>query len=75
MHGFAPIGAKAAQKDGLTLLHGVVFAYGAGLTPGAKVYLSTSVRGGLDTSPPYSGALPVGFAIDTTRLFLRQALA
>jgi hypothetical protein len=73
--GYAPIGARAAQNDGLTLLHGVNFAYGSGLTPGTKVYLSSTVRGGLDTSPPYAGALPVGAIIDTTRIELRQAFA
>lgn len=65
--GFAP---KAADSgEALTLYHGVVFNYGAGLTPGATVYLSATA-GLIADAATTGGTAPIGFVVDATRVFL-----
>jgi hypothetical protein len=46
----------------------VNFRYGAGLTPGATLYLSGTVAGGLADAASTGGTAPIGFVIDATRI-------
>jgi hypothetical protein len=62
-----------AAGDAVTLLWGVHFNYGAGLTPGAPYYLSGTVAGGLDTAASTGGTVPVARAIDATRVFVTKS--
>lgn len=57
--GFAPIDAKSAQRDTLSLVHDVTFRYGTGLTPGTYLYLSATVPGGLSTTAPTNQPKPI----------------
>lgn len=72
VHGFSQ-GKVVAAGQPVTLLHEVEWGYtaGSGLTPGARVYLSGSVAGGIDTAATNSH-LPVGFAINDQIVFLRS---
>lgn len=64
---------KANAGEPITLMYHVVMQYGAGLTPGADYFLSGTVVGGLADVASIGGTGPVGFAIDATRIFLRQS--
>lgn len=67
VRGFA--GGAAAAGEPLTLFHNRVrFAYGANLTPGADLYLSGTVPGGLNTVASTGGTTPVAHVIDATRI-------
>lgn len=76
--GFAPMDALYAQADAITILRDVDFNYGVGfmaafLTAAAGpvyVYLSGSVKGGLDTAPAWPGAQPIGLILDDNRIRL-----
>ncbi|SRR6266567_6354050 len=72
VHGYAAM--ACASGDAVTLLFNVSFRYGAGLTPGASYYLSGTVLGGLADAPSTGDpAQPIGFAIDATRIYLKQS--
>ena len=58
----------ASQGEAVTLLHGVRFRYGSGLTPGADVYLSGTVAGGIADTPSVGGTNPIGYCVDDTRI-------
>jgi hypothetical protein len=70
VHGYSA--GKSLAGQAITLMHSVEVGYtaAAGLTPGAKVYLSASVAGGLDTGATNSH-LPLGFAVNDQILLLR----
>lgn len=68
--GFAAKAAKVAQKAPLTLYTRATFAYGASLTPGTWVYLSGSVKGGLDTASSTNVTGPCGYVIDAQQIRL-----
>ena len=51
---------------------GVPWVYTSGLTPGADVYLSATVHGGLATTPPYSRAPPMGYAYTESQIVFYQ---
>lgn len=63
----APVGGA------VTLFHDVRFGYGAGLTPGAKLYLSGTVPGGLADAPSTGGTQPIGYVFDATRICVWQS--
>jgi hypothetical protein len=71
VRGFAP--TKANSGEVLTLVHAVVFQYGAGLTPGADYYLSGATPGALADAASTGGTAPIGYAIDATRIHVRQS--
>lgn len=48
--GFAATSATAGQRQPVTLLTGVKWAYGTGLTPGVAVFLSGVTAGGIATT-------------------------
>lgn len=58
----------AAAGDPVTLVHDVVIRYGAGLTPGADLYLSGTVAGGLADAASTGGTSPIAYAKDATRI-------
>jgi len=57
----APVG------EAVTLYHDVDFRYGASLTPGALVYLSTTA-GLLEDAATTGGANAAGYCVDDTRI-------
>lgn len=70
VHGFA---AKAAAVgEAVTLVFDVNFRYGAGLTPGTKVYLATTA-GTLEDAATTGGTAPIGFVVDATRIRVWQS--
>ena len=63
------VAAKAASVDeAVTLFYGVTFAYGSGLTPGARYYVAATA-GALNDAATTGGTVPVAAAVDTTRIF------
>ena len=71
VNGFA--GMKANTGDPISLLYHVVLNYGSGLTPGATYFLSGATVGGLADAASTGGTGPIGFAVDTTRIFVLQS--
>lgn len=71
VHGYAAEGA--ASGEAVTLFFDVNFRYGAGLTPGTRLYLSGTTAGGLDTAVSTGGTAPIGFVVDATRVHLWQS--
>jgi hypothetical protein len=68
VHGIAPINVKRGNP--ITLYDAAIFGYSDGnLTPGQKLYLSGTVPGGLATTATLTGQRPVGFAMDTQRVY------
>jgi hypothetical protein len=68
--GYAFVAAQAGEA--VSLYHGVNVRYGAGLTPGTRVYLATTA-GALVDAATTGGTAPIGFVIDATRVFLKQS--
>lgn len=63
-----------AIGEAVTLLFNVTLRYGAGLTPGARYYLSATAGGGLlADAATTGGTAPVGFAVDATRVRVLQS--
>jgi hypothetical protein len=60
--------AAAAAAEAVTLYKGVNVRYGAGLSPGARVYASTTA-GLLVDAATTGGTVPVGSVIDATRIY------
>lgn len=69
--GYAPSAVPAGEP--VTLLFNVVFRYGTGLTPGARVYLHASTAGALYDTATTGGTAPIGFVVDATRIYLKQS--
>ncbi len=69
VHGFAPYAVNEGET--ITLFHQVTFRYGASLTPGARVFLGTS--GALSTTATTGGRTPIGFCVDTERIYFYQS--
>lgn len=68
--GFA---AKAAAiNEAVTLVFDVNFRYGAGMTPGARIYLATTA-GLIDSAATTGGTAPIGFCVDATRIRVWQS--
>ena len=61
-----------AVNEAVTLFHDVNFRYGAGLTPGARYFVSATA-GALDDAATVGGTGSVGFAIDATRIRVQQS--
>jgi hypothetical protein len=69
-HGMCPTDIPAGEP--VSLFHDERFDYTSTvvLVPGKSYFVSDSVAGGLQDTPPYPGALPVCYAIDETRVQL-----
>lgn len=70
VRGFAP--TKANAGEALTLVHNVIFNYGASLTPGADYYLSATA-GALADSASTGGTGKIAYAIDATRIYVKAS--
>jgi hypothetical protein len=66
VRGFAFKAAKSGEA--VTLYHDVNFNYGSGLTPGANLYLSGTVAGGLADATSTGGTASIGYVVDATRI-------
>jgi len=62
----------AAAGQAVTLFFDVNFRYGAGMTPGARVYLATTA-GTLEDAATTGGTAPIGFVVDATRIHVWQS--
>ncbi len=62
--------AAAAIGEAVTLLEGIDVRYGAGLTPGARLFLSAATAGALSDTATTGGTAPIGHVIDATRVRL-----
>lgn len=71
-HGIAARDADSGEA--VTLFRGVEMRYGAGLTPGAPLYVAATA-GRLDSAPTVGGDVPVAFAVDATRIFFVGSIA
>lgn len=65
--------AYALGDTDVTLYFDVRVRYGAGLTPGADLFLSGTVAGGLADAASTGGAVPVGYVVDATRVQLNAS--
>jgi hypothetical protein len=68
VRGFAAMSASAGEA--VTLLTHIEFRYGAGLTPGADLFLSAATAGALSDVATTGGTAPIGFVVDATRVRL-----
>jgi len=64
VRGFAAEACAAGQA--VTLFHDVKFRYGAALTPGADLFLSGTVVGGLADAASIGGTASVGYVVSAT---------
>lgn len=69
--GFALV--ATAVGEAVTLIYGVHIRYGASQTPGAFLFLSGTVPGGLDTATSTGGTVPIARTIDATRIFVKKS--
>ncbi len=60
----------SASGEPVTLLEGIDVRYGAGLTPGTKLYLSAATAGALADAATTGGSAPIGKVLDATRVRL-----
>jgi hypothetical protein len=72
VHGYAA--EACASGEAVTLFHDVTFRYGAGLSPGTSYFLSGVTAGALADAASTGGTAPLGFAVDATRIRLRQSV-
>ncbi len=71
VRGYAQIAAKSGEA--VSLYFGITMRYGAGLAPGADVFLSGTVPGGLADAASIGGTAPIGFVVDATRIHLGRS--
>jgi hypothetical protein len=65
--GFAAKAADSGQP--VTIFRGVTFAYGSGMTPGTRVYVSATA-GAIDDAATTGGTAPIGFVEDANKIFI-----
>lgn len=65
--GMMPAAAQAGEKA--VAYHGCEFQYGAGLTPGTRVFVSATA-GALDDAATIGGTVAVGFVTTATNIFI-----
>ena len=61
--------AQGTAGEPITIAFGCQFNYGAGLTPGARYYVSATA-GALDDAATTGGTVACAFAVDATRIFV-----
>ena len=67
------IAAEAcAVGEACTILWNVNVRYGAGLTPGARLYVSATA-GAIDDAATTGGTAPIGYVVDATRVHINQS--
>jgi hypothetical protein len=62
-----------AVGEACTIMWNVNVRYGAGLTPGAKLYVSATA-GAIDDAPTTGGTGPIGYVVDATRIHVNQSV-
>jgi hypothetical protein len=62
----------AAVNEAVTLVFDVNIRYGAGMTPGARIYLFTTA-GLIGDGATTGGTAPIGFVVDATRIRVWQS--
>lgn len=62
----------AAAGEAVSLYHGVTVRYGTGLTPGTKLFLSTTA-GLIEDAATTGGKAPIGVVVDATRIHIWQS--
>jgi hypothetical protein len=70
VRGFAAMNALAAQTDAITIMHSCEVAWANTLTPGADLYLSAAVPGGLSTTATTGGAAAIAYVKDANHIVL-----
>ena len=65
--------AYAISDTNVTLLFDVRVRYGAGLTPGADLFLSAATPGALSDVATTGGTAPIGYVVDATRVQLNAS--
>lgn len=63
----------ATVNEAVTLAYDVRFRYGAGMTPGTKVFLSGAVAGAIADAASTGGTAPIGVVVDATRVHVWQS--
>lgn len=71
VRGYAQVAAKSGEA--VSLYFGITMRYGAGLAPGANLFLSGTVAGGLADAASVGGTAPIGFVVDATRVHLDRS--
>lgn len=71
VRGYAPQQYNVGEP--VTLVFDVNFRYASGLTPGADLFLSGTVAGGLADAASIGGTAPIGFVVDATRVHLMKS--
>lgn len=64
---------ECAAGEAITLYHNVRFRYGSGLTPGAKLFLSGTVAGGLADAATTGGTAWVAKVIKSNVIFVKMS--
>lgn len=70
VNGYAAMDCPSGEA--ITLFYNVCFRYGAGLTPGATIFLSATT-GAIADAATTGGTAPIGFVVDATRVYLKQS--
>lgn len=60
----------AAVGESCTIYRHVVVRYGAGLTPGARLYLAVGAGGTIGDAASTGGTAPIGYVVDATRIHI-----
>lgn len=68
VRGYAFMAADSGEA--VTLYWDVNFYYGSSLTPGASLFLSGTVAGGLADAASTGGTVEIGYVVDATRVHL-----
>jgi hypothetical protein len=58
--------------EACTIMWNVNMRYGAGLTPGAKLFVSATA-GAIDDAATTGGTAPIGYVVDATRIHINQS--
>lgn len=66
-------GMPAGAGEACTLIFGCTIQYGSGLTPGASLFLSGTVVGGLADAASTGGTVVIGRVVDATRVYLHKS--
>ncbi len=62
-----------AVGEACSIYFDVNVRYGAGLTPGARLYVQATTAGLLSDAATTGGTAPIGFVIDSTRIRVQQS--
>ncbi len=71
VRGYAQVAAKTGEA--VSLYFGIIMRYASALTPGANLFLSGTVPGGLADAASVGGVAPIGFVVDAARVHLDRS--